>query len=342
MTKKPAQLEDGYTQIANGILEALARISIDSEARRVFDFIMRRTYGFHKKHDIISLGQIAAGTGITRTNIPRNVKKLVEMKLITVKQTIGNTRSYGINKNVSEWSRPSGVVSPVITPPQVVSPVITGVVSPMITGGSITCDTHKKYILKKEEKILSAARKSPEKNKPPAPKKKEIEILSEFILEKLKIPMSDKGETEKLLKAFGLQYMKDAVERMALYFQECKAHGWKNFIIGKHWRNLYQKLEYFSDNENFYKKLEATKRSNDERRGPASGNNIKGACFISPEFRGTGTDNPDYTAADLHRETGETFESYAEADKALQAGDRTLFDALCKRVDKWKKAHGLK
>jgi hypothetical protein len=87
-------------------------------------------------------------------------------------------------------------------------------------------------------------------------KTNEIEILSDYIMKHLKIPMSDKSETKKLIKSFGLQYMIDAVDRMEIYFAAVKENKWKVYVIGKHWRNLYEKLEYFSSNENLKAKLE--------------------------------------------------------------------------------------
>ena len=46
------QVENGYTRIANELLEALAKIRIPGEARQVFDVIMRKTYGFRKSDPI--------------------------------------------------------------------------------------------------------------------------------------------------------------------------------------------------------------------------------------------------------------------------------------------------
>jgi len=84
----------------------------------------------------------------------------------------------------------------------------------------------------------------------------DIDVLSEYILKHLKISMSDKSETKKLIKSFSLQYMIDAVDRMEIYFAAVKENKWKVYVIGKHWRNLYEKLEYFSSNENLKAKLE--------------------------------------------------------------------------------------
>ena len=51
------QLKDGYVAIANEIMDALAHIRIPGEARQVLDVILRKTYGWKKKEDEISLSQ---------------------------------------------------------------------------------------------------------------------------------------------------------------------------------------------------------------------------------------------------------------------------------------------
>jgi hypothetical protein len=52
---------------------------------------------------------------------------------------------------------------------------------------------------------------------------------------------------------------------MKLYFDEVKKNKWKNYIIGKHWRNLYEKIGYFSSDENLYNKLVDTERANSKK-----------------------------------------------------------------------------
>ena len=93
-------------------------------------------------------------------------------------------------------------------------------------------------------------------------KEKDIDVLASHILAVLKIPMSDKGQTEILLKRFGLEFMVSSVNRMKIYFETVRENKWTKYIIGKHWRNLYEKLEYFSTEENLKVKIQDTERSN--------------------------------------------------------------------------------
>jgi phage replication O-like protein O len=43
------QTEDGYTRIANELLDAIVQTRIPAEVRRVFDYILRMTYGYSRK-----------------------------------------------------------------------------------------------------------------------------------------------------------------------------------------------------------------------------------------------------------------------------------------------------
>jgi len=106
------QCEDGYTQIANELLDALYTVRIPGEAMQIFLFILRKTYGFKKKNDVIALSQFAA-TGITKTHISRAISKLEEMNLIVTQKGNKNGISYGINKHFSTWkSLPKKVTLP--------------------------------------------------------------------------------------------------------------------------------------------------------------------------------------------------------------------------------------
>lgn len=78
------QLEDGYTRIANAILEGLCRIKLTSYQTRVLFYIFRKTYGYNKKEDWISVNQIAEATGIRQAHVSRAKKELLLRKIITL------------------------------------------------------------------------------------------------------------------------------------------------------------------------------------------------------------------------------------------------------------------
>jgi len=96
------QLEDGYTRIADELLEALAHTRIPGQARQIFDVIVRKTYGFSKKVDHISLSQFCLATGMGKTHVSRAINKLLSMNMI-IKKDNGHMITYAINKHYSTW-----------------------------------------------------------------------------------------------------------------------------------------------------------------------------------------------------------------------------------------------
>ncbi len=118
------QLENGYAQISNEILEAFARVpSLGSEAFQVLMLMLRRTYGFHQKEAEMTISFIAKGTGMKRRNVVRATERLVSKRiLIHVKSVLS------LNKNYDEWVVSKRTPS-VQTDTGVVSKRITQVVS---------------------------------------------------------------------------------------------------------------------------------------------------------------------------------------------------------------------
>ena len=99
---KTPQLEDGYTRIANEIMEGLSKTRVAGEAMQILLVILRKTYGFNKKEDAISLSQFYSATGIKKPSNVRTIKLLESMKLIYKKANL-RIISYRFNKDLSSW-----------------------------------------------------------------------------------------------------------------------------------------------------------------------------------------------------------------------------------------------
>ena len=106
------QTEDGFTRIANELMDALARTRIPGEARQVLDAIIRKTYGWRKTSDDISLSQFMLITGLSKPTICKAIKKLISMNIIVkrgcadslfTKQGKAVTSTYSVQKNHKYW-----------------------------------------------------------------------------------------------------------------------------------------------------------------------------------------------------------------------------------------------
>ncbi|HCI5932667.1 TPA: replication protein [Klebsiella pneumoniae] len=97
--QRVADLDDGFTRIANELLEAVMHAGLSQHQLLVFMAVMRKTYGFNKKSDWVSNEQISVLTGILPHKCSAAKSALVKRGILT--QT---GRVIGINKAVSEWS----------------------------------------------------------------------------------------------------------------------------------------------------------------------------------------------------------------------------------------------
>jgi phage replication O-like protein O len=97
------QKENGYTAIANELMEALSAIRISGEARQCLDVIFRKTYGYNKQDDNIALSQFVKYTKMPKATICRALLKLVKMNIIIVKNDNDIGNNYRILKDYTQW-----------------------------------------------------------------------------------------------------------------------------------------------------------------------------------------------------------------------------------------------
>lgn len=97
------QIEEGYTPIANEIIEALMRVNLSAYESRVLWFLFRKTYGWDKKTDWITLSQFSKCIGLDRRLIHRAIKELSSKKMIVIERDDGLRLRYGFQKNYEKW-----------------------------------------------------------------------------------------------------------------------------------------------------------------------------------------------------------------------------------------------
>lgn len=100
---RKVSLEDGYTRVADELIEELSKTDLSGREFRILLCIIRKTYGFCKPDDWIALSQFAEMTGINKPNSSALLKRLCERKII-IRSENGNDRRYSINTTVSEWT----------------------------------------------------------------------------------------------------------------------------------------------------------------------------------------------------------------------------------------------
>jgi phage replication O-like protein O len=98
------QLEDGRTEIANEIVEALAKTYLSPAESKIIWALFRKTYGWHKKTDHISYSQFEEMTGLDKRHIGAPLQRLIARKIIfSTNAGERKTSEYGIQKNWELW-----------------------------------------------------------------------------------------------------------------------------------------------------------------------------------------------------------------------------------------------
>lgn len=104
------QCENGYIKIANELLEALAIKNIygrGSANGQVIWAVLRKTYGYQKKEDAISISQLIKATELSRRTIIYSLQDLEAKKVLVIKrqkkQTGNEINIIRFNKNYEEW-----------------------------------------------------------------------------------------------------------------------------------------------------------------------------------------------------------------------------------------------
>lgn len=113
------QLKDGFSRIANEILEAIARTPLSDSESRCVHYLWRQTYGWinshgeSKKLDNLSYSQWEKGTALSRRNVIRTLNKLTARNIILKNVIKPKGRSalilWGFQKRYYKWN---GIVSP--------------------------------------------------------------------------------------------------------------------------------------------------------------------------------------------------------------------------------------
>lgn len=107
------QTKNGYTRIANEILENIAKTDLNGTQLRIVMVIWRYTYGFRRKEYEMSLAFLSNAVNTNRGHIDKELNSLVERKIVNV-IGIGKRRGriLSFNKNYDEWDDKSQVKQP--------------------------------------------------------------------------------------------------------------------------------------------------------------------------------------------------------------------------------------
>ena len=107
------KLENGYTKIANELLEAIYRSQFKASQFKILLFIIRYTYGFQREKCKLSNNFIANGTNSHRQTVLKEINQLIADNVLieVAPPSFSEPRTLAVNKNYTSWRNHYQVVS---------------------------------------------------------------------------------------------------------------------------------------------------------------------------------------------------------------------------------------
>ncbi|MFL0361418.1 replication protein [Pseudobacillus sp. 179-B 2D1 NHS] len=155
------QLENGYTKIANELLDAIQQFQFTQNQFKLLMALWRHTYGWNRKECEFSLSFIESVTYLDRKRVNETLKALIQNNVIQEVESgsARKTKVVRFNKNYDEWTikryKSSGVL-PTSSQSATSGEITTSSSGVMTTSGSGQSATHKRNI-KKNIKYIAAA-----------------------------------------------------------------------------------------------------------------------------------------------------------------------------------------
>lgn len=99
------QKENGYTAIANELLQSICAAKFNGTQYKIVLCIMRYTYGFSRKSHSLSISFISKVTGVSKRYISAELQRLVEQNVVSVlsDHTDTTSRVLALNKDYKKW-----------------------------------------------------------------------------------------------------------------------------------------------------------------------------------------------------------------------------------------------
>ncbi len=187
------QKENGYVTIANELAERFSLAGMNGSEHRILWVVIRKTYGYNKKQDYISLTQFQKSTGMGRKQVVETIHALVGKRLLLKEKSI-----YGLNKDWESWVVGKRLLSGQKTT------TLVGKRPPKVVGKS----THTKD---RKTTIQKTGGKTP---KPPPPT-----IEKKFMFGEFKNVSLSLIEKEKLKEVYGRGKALEMVEALSAHLE---------------------------------------------------------------------------------------------------------------------------
>lgn len=95
---------DKHTRVSNELVDAFCRLKLSPNESQILWCVLRKTYGWNKKEDKISLTQFQKQSELSRPSVIKAIAKLVAKQILVAKQQPGSIKTYALQKDYEKWN----------------------------------------------------------------------------------------------------------------------------------------------------------------------------------------------------------------------------------------------
>jgi len=249
--RRVAELEDGYTRLANALYDELIGADLTKNQSKVAHAICRKTYGFGKKLDRISDSQLSQLTRLPRQKVNKAKNELIAMKVI-----VREGHQIGPNKNIADWQIEGCHYSG-----DNVTKLMTESVTKTVTGMSPKQSHTKETIQKKKEntplppsEVSERDDKKSSRSKP-TPYEAVMQSYNELADGKLPLAESLNAKRKRDIKRLLGELKEPTVEAASLYFEAFFSTA-RQFYFGDNDRGWRASFDYLLRSDTLMKTRE--------------------------------------------------------------------------------------
>ena len=103
MPSESPQVEHGFVRIANELYDAILRAPLSKRELLIVFAVIRKTYGYGKKSDDLTMTQLAELTGLTRAHCSEAVRDLGQKNVILIRDG-EHGKVLALSKNYRNWN----------------------------------------------------------------------------------------------------------------------------------------------------------------------------------------------------------------------------------------------
>lgn len=226
---RKADMDNGYTPIANDLLRAKMALNMSGADSRVWDCLAWLTYGFADSQNLhtesykkrrelvkVSASVIAQHTRLAVRVVQRSLQRLTRAQVLICVPTKGRANAYGINPKIGEWRAtefPDNYQRAVTFRPEAETAPVAIIETAAVTNPPTETPAP---VLEKPREARTA--KAPAGDKTPAPTRQLLDGYSQAFEARYGFrPLinwaEDNAKAKRLVDAYGLEVMLGAVKR---------------------------------------------------------------------------------------------------------------------------------